>query len=281
MTSEALRGEGRHSMDREKELYAAERLSALGAPEAAVILGTGLGVMERAIAVKEAVPYRDIPGFPVSSVKGHSGRLLLGTLGKADVAVMSGRFHLYEGYSPREATFPIRVFARMGVRRLFISNAAGGLRPGMEAGTPMLITDHINLTCLSPLTGANDEELGPRFPAMTEPYAKPLLAKARAAAAALGIALAEGVYVQVPGPSLETAAETRMLRLLGADAVGMSTVMEVIQAVHCGMEVLALSAITNVNDPDRYLPAAIDEVIAMAGQAGPAIAQIFAGVLDS
>lgn len=268
-------------MDRETELYAAERLSALGAPEAAVILGTGLGVMERAIAVKEAVPYRDIPGFPVSSVKGHSGRLLLGALGKAEVAVMSGRFHLYEGYSPREVTFPIRVFARMGVRRLFISNAAGGLRPGMEAGTPMLITDHINLTCLSPLTGANDEELGPRFPAMTEPYAKPLLAKARAAAAALGIALAEGVYVQVPGPSLETAAETRMLRLLGADAVGMSTVMEVIQAVHCGMEVLALSAITNVNDPDRYLPAAIDEVIAMAEQAGPAIAQIFAGVFDS
>lgn len=268
-------------MDREKELLAAERLCALAQPDTAVILGTGLGVMERSIAVREAIPYRDIPGFPASSLKGHSGRLLLGTLGTADVAVMSGRFHLYEGFHPREVTFPIRVFARMGVRRLFVSNAAGGLRPGMVPGTPLLIADHLNLTCQSPLTGPNDDELGPRFPVMTEPYAKPLLAKARKAAAAAGIALAEGVYAQVPGPSLETAAETRMLRLLGADAVGMSTVMEVIQATHCGMEVLALSAITNVNDPDHYLPATIDEVIAMAEQAGPAIARIFAGVLGS
>jgi purine-nucleoside phosphorylase len=268
-------------MSREHELFASDHLSAIARPDTAVILGTGLGVMEQSIAIRESLPYRDIPGFPASSVKGHSGRLLFGTLGNSDVVVMSGRFHLYEGYTPREVTFPIRVFARMGVRRLFISNAAGGLRKDLLPGTPMLITDHINLTCLSPLTGPNDEDLGPRFPGMTGPYAKPLLDGARQAAADRGIDLKEGVYVQLPGPSLETAAETRMLRILGADAVGMSTVMEVIQAVHCGMEVLAVSAITNVNDPDNYLPATIEEVIDMARMAGPSIAQIFTGVLGS
>lgn len=268
-------------MDRETELYAAERLSALGAPEAAVILGTGLGVMERAIAVKEAVYYRDIPGFPVSSVKGHSGRLLLGTLGTADVAVMSGRFHLYEGYSPREATFPIRVFARMGIKKLLISNASGGLRKDLEAGSAMLITDHINLTFRNPLIGPNDDELGPRFPVMTEPYATSFLEKARQSARKNGIDLKEGVYAQLLGPSLETAAETRMLQVLGADAVGMSTVIEVIEAIHAGMKVLAISAITNVNDPDHYLPSSLDEILVMAAKAGPVIAQIFAGVLES
>jgi purine-nucleoside phosphorylase len=268
-------------MDREKERSAAQSLSAIARPGTAVILGTGLGVMEGSIAVKETIPYRDIPGFPVSSVMGHSGRLLFGTLGGTEVVVMSGRFHLYEGYSPREVTFPIRVFARMGVRQILISNAAGGLAKDLIPGTPMLITDHINLTGLNPLTGPNDEELGPRFPGMTEPYSKNLQARARRVASGLGIGFKEGVYVQVPGPSLETAAETRMLQILRADAVGMSTVLEVIQAVHCGMEVLAVSAITNVNDPNNYHPTTIEEVIAMAEKAGPAIAQIFSGVLGS
>lgn len=268
-------------MGRDAELSAAERLAAIARPRTAVILGTGLGVMESSIAVHEAVPYRDIPGFPVSSVTGHSGRLLFGSLGGAEVAVMSGRFHLYEWYSPQEVTFPIRVFARMGVRRLLVSNAAGGLRKDLLPGTPMLITDHINLTCRNPLMGPNDDGLGPRFPGMTEPYSNKLLAIARKAASEQGMAFGEGVYVQVPGPSLETAAETRMLQRLGADAVGMSTVMEVIQARHCGMEVLAVSAITNANDPDDYLPATIEDVIEMAEKAGPAIAQIFSGVLKA
>jgi purine-nucleoside phosphorylase len=268
-------------MDREQELFAADRLSAIARPDTAVILGTGLGVMEKSIAVHEDLPYRDIPGFPESSVMGHSGRLLFGTLGKADVVVMSGRFHLYEGYSPREVTFPVRVFARMGIKRLFISNAAGGLRSDLLPGKPMLITDHINLTCMNPLVGPHDDDLGPRFPGMTEPYSKSLFQRARRVAADRGIGLKEGVYVQVLGPSLETAAETRMLQTLHADAVGMSTVMEVIQAVQCGMEVLAISAITNVNDPDNYLPTTIEEVIEMSEKAGPAIAQIFSGVLES
>ncbi len=263
------------------EQSAAAHLLSVGGPaDAAIILGTGLGIMEQSIAVEKAVNYRDIPGFPVSSVKGHSGSLLFGALGKARVAVMSGRFHLYEGYSPREVTIPIRVFSRMGIRRLFISNAAGGLRKDLTPGSTMLITDHINLTFQSPLTGPNDETLGPRFPVMTEPYPRSLLRKARKAAEAEGLNLKEGVYAQIPGPSLETAAETRMLQRLGADAVGMSTVMEVIQAVHCGMEVLAISAVTNLNDPDDYLPTSLEEVIAMAAIAGPKIAKIFSGVLQ-
>ena len=166
-------------MDREKELSAARHLSTIARPKTAVILGTGLGVMERSIEGRKAIDYRDIPGFPVSSVKGHSGRLLFGALGGTEVVVMSGRFHLYEGYGPREVTFPIRVFARMGVERLLISNAAGGLRTDLRPGTPMLITDHINLTAQSPLIGLNDEELGPRFPCMTEPYSLKLRARAR------------------------------------------------------------------------------------------------------
>ncbi len=266
-------------MNPSQERLAADHLLSIARADIAVILGTGLGVMEESIAVERAVPYADIHGFPVSSVKSHSGRLLFGTLGDARVAVMSGRFHLYEGYSPREVTFPIRVFAYMGIRRLFISNAAGGLRPDLVPGSAMLITDHINFTAQSPLTGPNIEELGPRFPDMTRPYSPALIAEARSFARDSGIDLKEGVYVQVPGPSMETAAETRMLRMLGADAVGMSTVMEVIQAAHCGMEVLAISAVTNNNDPDRYTPAPLEHVIAMAEKAGPTIARVFAGVI--
>lgn len=262
-----------------RERLAADHLLSIARPDTAVILGTGLGVMEESVSVEKIIDYADVPGFPVSSVKSHSGRLLFGTLGDAGVVVMSGRFHLYEGYSPREVTFPIRAFAYMGIRRILISNAAGGLRADLIPGSAMLITDHINFTAQSPLTGPNIEELGPRFPDMTRPYTPSLIAGARSFARENGIDLREGVYVQVPGPSMETAAETRMLRMLGADAVGMSTVMEVIQAAHCGMEVLAVSAITNNNDPDRYLPAPLEHVIAMAEQAGPTIARVFAGII--
>lgn len=265
---------------RAQEQLAADRLLSMARPEAAVILGTGLGILEDSIAVSEILDYRDIPGFPVSSVKGHSGRMLFGTLGGKSVVVMSGRFHLYEGYTPKKVTFPIRVFSRMGIKKLLISNAAGGLRKDLEPGNAMLITDHINLTFHNPLIGADIDELGPRFPIMTEPYSRSLLGKARHYAAEHHIDLKEGVYAQLLGPSLETAAETRMLQIIGAHAVGMSTVLEVIQSVHSGMEVLAVSAITNQNDPDNYLPSTLDEIIAMAAKAGPVIAQIFSGVLE-
>jgi len=194
---------------------------------------------------------------------------------------MSGRFHLYEGYSPSDVTFPIRVFGILGIRTLFISNAAGGLRNDLVPGSAMLITDHINFTGRNPLIGPNLDELGLRFPDMTQPYSRRLMALAEQYAKKKNLALHRGVYLQTTGPSMETAAETRMFRLLGADAIGMSTVMEVIQAVHCGMEVLAISAVTNNNDPDDYVPAPIESVIAHAEQAGPAIAEIFRGVLAS
>jgi purine-nucleoside phosphorylase len=263
----------------EKESRAAEALSTFQGAHTAVILGTGLGIMEREIDIHEAIPYAKIPGFPESTVMGHSGRLLRGTLGGKNVVAMSGRFHLYEGYSAEEITLPIRVFKLLGIKTLFISNAAGGLRKALLPGSAMLITDHMNLTGLNPLVGANKERFGPRFPDMTQPYSRHLNGLARKYAKEKSIRLHEGVYVQVLGPSMETAAETWMLQRIGADAVGMSTVMEVIEGVHCGMDVLAISAITNNNDPDSYLSVPIETVIAMAEKAGPNIAEIFKGVL--
>jgi purine-nucleoside phosphorylase len=265
----------------EREIRAAEALHRFQGAHAAITLGTGLGIMEREILIRESLAYADIPGFPASTVTSHSGRLLNGRLGGKDVVVMSGRFHLYEGYSAEDVTLPIRVFKLLGIKTLFISNAAGGLRKNLTPGSAMLITDHINFTGRNPLIGPNREELGPRFPDMTQPYSRRLNALALKYATEQSITLHEGVYVQVMGPSMETAAETRMLQRIGADAVGMSTVMEVIEAVHCGMEVLAISAITNNNDPDSYLSAPIESVIALAEKAGPIIAEIFKGVLAS
>ena len=239
-------------MSMEDERATARKLSSIAEPETAIILGTGLDIMENEIAIDESIDYRDIPGFPVSSVTSHQGRLLFGKLGGHDVIVMSGRFHLYEGYTAKEVTYPIRVFSLMGIKRIFISNAAGGLRPDLTPGSAMVITDHINLTGRNPLIGPNDDGMGPRFPEMTLPYSPSLIDRARRYAAKNRIDLKEGVYVQVPGPSMETAAETKMLQIIGADAVGMSTVMEIIQAVHCGMDCMAVSAITNNNDPDNY-----------------------------
>ncbi len=265
----------------DREARAAEVLRSFYGISTAVVLGTGLGVMEREMDIHEAFPYAKIPGFPQSTVKGHAGRLLMGLLGGRQVLVMSGRFHLYEGYSAEDVTAPIRVFRMLGVKNLLISNAAGGLRKDLEPGSAMLITDHLNFTGRNPLAGPNREEYGPRFPDMTQPYSRRLADLARKRATEKSIGLREGVYVQVMGPSMETAAETRMLQRMGADAVGMSTVMEVIQAVHCGMEVLAVSAITNNNDPDNYVPAPIESVIANAEMAGPVIAELFRGVLES
>ncbi|MCD6570835.1 MAG: purine-nucleoside phosphorylase [Deltaproteobacteria bacterium] len=265
------------NMDQEKAIAA--RLSDISSVDTAIILGTGLGVMEEDIQVNKIIPYEDIPGFPRTSVKGHTGRLIFGSLENHDIVAMSGRFHLYEGYTPKEITLPIRIFKLMGINNLFISNAAGGLRPDLKPGGIMLIIDHINSTGQSPLIGPNNEEIGPRFPDMTKPYTPEFIRKAVLVAKDENIDLKQGVYVQVLGPSMETASETRMLRVLGADAVGMSTVMEVIQARHCGMNVLAISAITNNNDPDDYKPAPLKKVIEMAGVAGPSIIKIFKGVL--
>lgn len=265
----------------EREIMACEALRPLHGAGAAIILGTGLGIMEQEISIRNAVPYAEIPGFPQSTVTSHSGRLISGSLGGKDVMVMSGRFHLYEGYSAEEVSFPIRVFKLLGIKTLLISNAAGGLRKDLTPGSAMLIRDHINFTGKNPLVGPNKDKLGPRFPDMTQPYSKRLNALAREHAAGKSLMLHEGVYAQVMGPSMETPAETTMLKVIGADAVGMSTVMEVIQAVHCGMEVLAISAITNNNDPENHIPAPIESIIAFAEKAGPVIADIFRYVLSS
>ena len=249
-------------------------------PDAALILGTGLGGLATEIAVEAAVPYAEIPGFPVPTVETHAGRLLLGGLGGVVVAAMQGRFHRYEGYTLQEIAHPVRVLRRLGARVLIVSNACGGMHPLWQAGDLMLIADHINLLGDNPLVGPNDDDVGPRFPDMSEPYSERLRALARAVALERGITLREGVYVAVTGPNLETRAEYRMLRALGADAVGMSTVPEVIAAVHAGLEVLGVSIITDRCLPDALEPANIATIIATAQAAEPALTAVVRGVLE-
>jgi len=214
-------------------------------PDAAIILGTGLGGLAREIAVEAEVPYGDIPGFPLSTVESHAGKLLLGRLDGRPVAAMSGRFHSYEGYRLQAIGFPVRVLHALGAPLLVVSTAVGGMHPLWRPGDVMLIADHINLLGDNPLVGPNDERLGPRFPDMSSPYDPALAELARAVALEQGTTLREGVYVAVPGPNLETRAEYRFLRGLGADVVGMSTVPEVVVANHAGMRVLGLAVITD------------------------------------
>lgn len=244
----------------------------------AITLGTGLSDLAGEIEGARAVPYEDIPGFPTSTVESHAGQLIVGTLAGTRVAALAGRFHLYEGYSAQEVTFPVRVLALMGAKDFIFSNAAGGLDLSLKAGGVMLIKDHINLTGHNPLRGDNLDEWGERFPDMGRAYDADLRQMARRVAAQQGIGLAEGVYVSVMGPSLETPAETRMLRLMGADAVGMSTVLEVIAARHMNRRVLALSAIANVNDPDDMEPIPLDLIIENAGKAGHDLGRLVKGV---
>jgi purine-nucleoside phosphorylase len=248
-------------------------------PEAAVILGTGLGGLAARMAVEATVPYDAIPGMPLSTVESHAGRLLCGTLGGRRVIAMQGRFHRYEGYSLADVTFPVRVLRALGAPTLVVSNACGGMHPLWAPGELMLIADHINLLGDNPLVGPNDDALGPRFPDMSEPYDAALRALARGVAAERGLPLREGVYVAVPGPNLETRAEYRMLRALGADVVGMSTVPEVIVARHAGMRVLGLSIITDQCLPDALAPATVEQIIAVAQRAEPALADVVCGVL--
>jgi purine-nucleoside phosphorylase len=250
------------------------------APAAAIILGTGLGRLAAQMAVEVAIEYADIPGFPLSTVETHAGRLLCGTLAGRPVLAMQGRFHRYEGYSLQQVTFPVRVLRALGAETLVVSNACGGMHPLWAPGDLMLIADHINLLGDNPLVGPNDPALGPRFPDMSEPYDGALRALARDVAAARGIPLREGVYVAVAGPNLETRAEYRMLRQLGADVVGMSTVPEVIVAVHGGMRVLGVSIITDQCLPDALEPASLEKIIAVAGEAEPRLAALVTGVVE-
>jgi purine-nucleoside phosphorylase len=248
--------------------------------QVAIVLGTGLGALGEAIAVESTVEYADIPGFPLSTVESHTGRLLLGTLGGQRVAAMQGRFHRYEGYSLQQVTFPVRVLHALGARTLVVSNACGTVRGEWAPGDIMLIADHINLLGDSPLIGPNDESLGPRFPDMSAPYDEALRAMARAVAAKLAITVREGVYAAVTGPNLETRAEYRMLRTIGADVVGMSTVPEAIVANHAGMRVLGLSIITDMCVPETLEPVTLERIIAAARGAEPNLTALVRGVLE-
>ncbi|MEO7962448.1 MAG: purine-nucleoside phosphorylase [Gemmatimonadaceae bacterium] len=249
-------------------------------PDVAIVLGTGLGALARAIDVETTVEYGDIPNFPLSTVESHAGRLLCGTLCGHSVVAMQGRFHRYEGYTLQQVTFPIRVLRALGAETLIVSNACGGMHPLWQAGDLMLMSDHINLLGDNPLIGANDDRLGPRFPDMSAPYDEALRSLARGVALRNGINLREGTYVAVQGPNLETRAEYRFLRTLGADVVGMSTVPEVIVALHGGMRVLGISIITDSCLPDALEPASLDKILAVAARAEPHLTALVTGVVE-
>lgn len=250
-------------------------------PETGIILGTGLGALAEEVEVAHQINYADIPHFSASTVESHAGRLLLGRLSGQKVAVLQGRLHYYEGYSMAQVVLPVRVLKLLGVRQLLVSNAAGGLNPDYALSDLMLIDDHINLQPTNPLIGPNLDALGPRFPDMHHAYDRRLLARAEAAAARLGLAARtrRGVYASVPGPMLETAAEYRYLRLIGADAVGMSTVPEVIAARHLSLPVLAVSVITDLCAPGQLKPVVIQEILAAAAAAEPPLTALIKAVL--
>ncbi len=243
-------------------------------PQIGLLTGTGLGESATALDISLSFEYKDIPHFPATTVESHFGKLLFGSIRDKPIIAMQGRFHLYEGYSPLEVTFPVRVMQELGVKTLILSNAAGGLSPRLQTGDLMIIADHINLTGSNPLVGPNEESWGARFPDMTEAYDKKLITLAENAGKDAGIRLHKGVYAGLQGPSLETPAEIRFLQTIGADAVGFSTIQEVIAAVHADMQVLGLSIITNVHDPLAPTPAVVEEIIAVANSAAPKLATI-------
>jgi purine-nucleoside phosphorylase len=248
-------------------------------PVVGIILGTGLGGLADRIEVECAIPYDEIPNFPLSTVESHSGRLLFGRLGGKPVVAMQGRFHLYEGYDLQRVTLPVRVMRALGAETLVVSNACGGMNPFWAAGDLVLIADHINLLGDNPLIGPNHEELGPRFPDMSEPYSQALQDLAVQVALDERIPLRRGVYAAVAGPNLETRAEYRMLRTMGADVVGMSTVPEVIVAVHGGMRVLGISIITDDCFPDSLQPAVLESILRVARGAEPRLTALVEGVV--
>ena len=249
-------------------------------PDVAVVLGTGLGGLAKEIDVNTEIAYEDLPGFALPTVESHAGRLLFGNLGGKKVVAMQGRFHRYEGYTMQQIVFPVRVLHGLGAKTLIVSNACGGMHPLWKPGELMLLADHINLLGDSPLIGENDESLGPRFPDMSEPYDPELRDIARNVALDLHIVLREGVYVAVAGPNLETRAEYRFLRGIGADVVGMSTVPEVIAAVHMSMRVLGVSIITDACLPDALEPVDVAQIIATAAAAEPDLTRLVSAVLE-
>ncbi|WP_289733116.1 purine-nucleoside phosphorylase [Paramuribaculum intestinale] len=256
------------------------RSKAGNVPETAIILGTGLGALVDHITEKKYIPYTEIPNFPVSTVEGHSGNLIFGRLGNRQVIAMQGRFHYYEGYDMKEVTFPVRVMKQLGVKTLFVSNAAGGMNKEFRVGDIMIITDHINLFPENPLRGKNYEELGPRFPAMTEAYDKRLVAAAEDIAAQKGIRVMKGVYVGTQGPTFETPAEYEYFRIIGGDAVGMSTVPEVIVANHAGMKVFGVSVITDLGGKDVTDVPTHEEVQKAAEAAQPYMMEIMRELIE-
>ena len=244
-------------------------------PRIGIVLGSGLGNLAQEIVAEKEIAYTDIPHFPVSTVEGHQGKLIFGTLNGQPVAVLSGRFHYYEGYSPEQVVFPIRVLKFLGVETLLLSNAAGGMNARFHVGDLMIIHDHISFFIVNPLLGKNESQLGPRFPDMSEPYSKALIQKAKAIGGRLNIHLHEGVYAGVTGPTFETRAEYKFLHLAGGDAVGMSTVQEVIAARHVGMSVFAVSVITDLGIREEDNIITHDEVLAAAAAAEPKLTALF------
>jgi purine-nucleoside phosphorylase len=244
-------------------------------PTVGVVLGSGLGSFTQEIKIDLEIPYNEIPNFPVSTVEGHSGKLIFGELGGKKIVAMAGRFHYYEGYKIEDVVFPIRVMKYLGVETILISNAAGGMQQGFKVGDLMIIKDHISMLTVNPLIGKNEAEFGPRFPDMSEPYKKDLITKAKAIAAAANYEVKEGVYIGVTGPTFETRAEYKMLHILGGDAVGMSTVQEVIVAAHMGIPVFAISVITDLGIRDEENIITHDEVLQAAKEAEPKLTHIF------
>ncbi len=269
-----------HEWDHVQEAARAVRAHWRGTPRVGIVLGTGLGALAQEIEAQAILPYAEIPHFPHSTAESHKGQLVCGLLAGQGVMAMEGRFHLYEGYTAGQVTFPIRVMKELGCRYLIVSNACGGLNPLFGKGDLMVIEDHINLLGQNPLIGPNDERLGPRFPDMIEPYDRALQAMAQQVALEENIPTQRGVYVAVPGPNLETRAEYRFLRTIGADVVGMSTIPEVIVAVHCGLRTLGFSIVTDMCLPDALRPVSIEEIIAVANQAELKLRTIVRGVLQ-
>jgi purine-nucleoside phosphorylase len=246
-----------------------------------VVLGSGLGNFTKEIVIDKEIEYSSIPHFPVSTVEGHHGKLIFGSIGGKPIIAMAGRFHFYEGYSSEDVVFPIRVMQMLGIENLFISNAAGGVDPAFKVGDLMIINDHISFAIANPLIGKNDDRLGARFPDMSEPYKKSLIKKAKEIAQHLNIKVQEGVYFGVTGPTFETRAEYKMIHLLGGSAVGMSTVQEVIAAVHMGMHVFAMSVITDIGIREEENEITHEEVLQAAKEAEPKFTAIFKELISS
>ena len=249
--------------------------------QTAIILGSGLGNLATKIQADFEIAYTEIPNFPVSTVQGHKGRLILGTLNGKKVWVMEGRFHFYEGYTPEQVAFPVRVLKLLGVQNLLLSNAAGGVHPDYGVGDLMIIKDHISLFTINPLIGKNEDSLGTRFPDMSEPYAQDFIDKAKAIAAAHQIKVHEGVYVGVTGPTFETRAEYRLIKAVGGDVVGMSTVQETIAAVHCGMKVFAISVVTDLGIREDNNVITHQEVLEAANAAEPKLTLIIGDLVKA